>query len=304
MDINNPSVEDIGNAPRYFFPVEYIFTNRYMTVDAFLKDNFSTGFHEQSFFEINLIAGGEGFHALGDRLVPAQTGDVFIIPPHHKHAFVGGEGFNCYHFLLSPVFFEKHLTKLSTLPCFSILFEIEPLLRASGGEYHHLILSDEKLSYVLGILDTIHKNVYTTSDRNDTSMLINESAAIIAIATICEEYGKQIDFDSKDRYFIESIVAMTEKYNEKLTVDELSEIAHMSRTSYLVKFKNHMGITPRQFLLNERIRAAKRLLSTTDKRISGIAEQTGFFDTSHFIKTFVSEVGMSPTQYRQEKTKG
>ncbi len=294
-------IEDIGNAPRYYFPVEYIFPVEHRTVDAFPKNNFETGFHEQAFYEINLITRGEGYHALGDRLVKAQTGDVFIIPPHHRHAFIGGEGFDCYHFLLSPSFFHRHFAKLNTLPGLPLLFEIEPALRMRGGNYRHLRLTDDKLKYVLATLDTICKHVNVEGRYDSYSVLVDECAAVIAIATLCDEYSKQVTEDGKDRFFIESIVAISERYNERLTVDELAAIAHLSRTAYMNRFKAALGVTPRQYILAERIKTAKNLLRTTEKNISRIAEECGFYDTPHFIKCFIKEVGMAPLKYRQQK---
>lgn len=297
-----PKIEDIKNAPRYYFPVEYIFPLENRTVDAFPKVNFQTGFHEQAFYEINLITRGNGYHALGDRLVEASRGDVFIIPPHHKHAFVGGEGFDCYHFLLSPAFLNRYWARLSVLPGFPLLFEIEPALRMRGGDYHQLKLRDDVLELVLHSLATIRYHVNIIGRYDAHSMLVDESSAVIAIAILCDEYSRQTAENPKDSFFINSIVAISERYNEKLNISELASIAHMSRTAYMSKFKEALGITPRQYILKERIKAAKNLLRTTDRTVSKIAEEVGFFDTSHFTKAFIAEVGEGPTKYRERKS--
>lgn len=70
-------------------------------------------------------------------------------------------------------------------------------------------------------------------------------------------------------------------------------------TTYLGKiFHATTGVSFSQYLLNARINQAKLLLRTTDLPISVIAEQLGYYDTSHFIKQFKQAVGVSPNVYR------
>ena len=93
--------------------------------------------------------------------------------PYQKHAFVGGEGFNCYHFLLSPHYLQKSLPTLVALPNFFTLFEIGPIMSMHDGHFARLTLNDEQLKNVIATLDLIHK-----SRLNDISASIyNECTA-------------------------------------------------------------------------------------------------------------------------------
>lgn len=70
-------------------------------------------------------------------------------------------------------------------------------------------------------------------------------------------------------------------------------------TTYLGKiFHKLTGVSFSQYLLNARINQAKLLLRNSDLPISVIAEQLGYYDTSHFIKQFKQTVGCSPNVYR------
>ena len=70
-------------------------------------------------------------------------------------------------------------------------------------------------------------------------------------------------------------------------------------TTYLGKiFHKLTGVSFSQYLLNARINQAKLLLRTSNLSISAIAEQLGYYDTSHFIKQFKQIVGRSPNVYR------
>ena len=57
--------------------------------------------------------------------------------------------------------------------------------------------------------------------------------------------------------------------------------------------------SPYDYIMHVRINAAKTILRTTDKRVSDVAMETGFFDHAHFIRTFKGKTGLTPTQYRR-----
>jgi AraC-like DNA-binding protein len=59
------------------------------------------------------------------------------------------------------------------------------------------------------------------------------------------------------------------------------------------------GATPRQYLQRVRVNAACRLLAETEKKITEIALEVGFFDHSHLSRTFSRLMGVSPLAYRK-----
>jgi AraC-like DNA-binding protein len=66
------------------------------------------------------------------------------------------------------------------------------------------------------------------------------------------------------------------------------------------KLKEAKGITLRQYIINYRMKTAKRLLEFTDKSVGEIAEEAGFKDASYFTKSFKGIVGMTPKEYRNQ----
>lgn len=290
----NIDITEIQDAPRYFFDVDYIFPG-IRTVDAFPKKDFETGFHEQAFYEINLITEGDGHHILDTQVFSATRGDVFIVPPYTRHAFIGGKGFNCYHFMVSPHYLQKHLPTLTMHPNFFTLFEIGPIMTMHNGHFARLKLDDTALSGIISLLDLMHSNKASDIAKS----IYNECVATMAIISLCDAYKSDKTNARQDAFFAESINTIMQRYNEKLTIDELASIAGLSRTAYINKFKAITGMSPRQFILKQRLTVAKRLLVTTDKSITKIADEVGFFDTSHFVKTFIAECGMTPAEYRK-----
>lgn len=64
--------------------------------------------------------------------------------------------------------------------------------------------------------------------------------------------------------------------------------------------KDKRGITLRQYIINYRLKVAKRLLETTNKNASEIAEECGFTDASYFAKIFKASFGETPKKYRSK----
>ena len=301
MDKNQTiDITSIQRAPRYLFTVDYIFPNPYSTVATFEKKNVATtGLHVQEFYEICIISKGEGYHIIEDTCVNAVKGDVFVVPPGRKHALVGGDGFNIFYIHLSPAFFKHYTSKMKILPAFLALFEIEPTMRAHGTKYRHLYLDDNALNETIGILRGGEKRY----QYDPATMLILESYIVIVLTILCREYEKMQTIISKnaniDRHFMNSISLILESYNQKITIEYLAQVAGLSRTTYIERFRKAMGMSPRRFIMQQRLKAAKELLVSTNTPIIKVAEETGFYDSAHFNKCFIASEKIAPSEYRK-----
>lgn len=98
-----------------------------------------------------------------------------------------------------------------------------------------------------------------------------------------------------------SVVYLNDHYAENVTVEQLAEIAHYSVAQFRKLFQALTHLSPSAYIAQVRINAAKTLLTTTDRRIGDIAAETGFFDHSHFIRTFRRATGLTPAKYRMRR---
>ena len=72
-------------------------------------------------------------------------------------------------------------------------------------------------------------------------------------------------------------------------------VSHFSRA-----FRISTGLPPHQWLLRQRVKAAKQLMSVRDLTLSEIAISAGFANQSHFTRVFSAVVGVSPGVWRRE----
>lgn len=293
--------ERLENDPHYIFTVSETFRAPLSMIYGFVEYNYSRNMHCQEFYEINIVLGGHGKHYVGERSITVDKGDVFIIPPALKHGYKGTVGFDVYHLIISPVFFEKHSADLMLLPAFSSLFKAEPAMRGHFPSDLHLKLSEAALSDITPLLESIRRHSY----KNDPAdLIITMSEAMILTAKLCSYFSEALEnnqhteVSDRDRAFMESISYIYEKCGDKITVDTLAKIAKMSRSSYISKFKSFTGLSPGEFIIAHRIDTAAKMLISTAQSVSEIAASTGFYDTAHFIHTFTSRMGIPPLEYR------
>jgi AraC-like DNA-binding protein len=72
-------------------------------------------------------------------------------------------------------------------------------------------------------------------------------------------------------------------------------VSHFSRA-----FRISTGLPPHQWLLRQRVEAAKQLMAARDLSLSEIAISAGFANQSHFTRVFSARVGTSPAAWRRE----
>lgn len=88
----------------------------------------------------------------------------------------------------------------------------------------------------------------------------------------------------------------------RLTVEEIAEYFHYSRTRLSTVYKQIKGIGINEAITKEQLRQAKILLANTDKPITQISEELGFSSPQYFSRKFTQKVGIAPSRYAQDRS--
>jgi AraC-like DNA-binding protein len=89
---------------------------------------------------------------------------------------------------------------------------------------------------------------------------------------------------------------------ENINIKTLSKLAYMSEPHFFRCFKQEFGVTPVEFILEMRIKAARKMLQTTDLNLKEISFSCGFNSLNYFLKVFKRYTGHTPAQYRKSLT--
>lgn len=111
-----------------------------------------------------------------------------------------------------------------------------------------------------------------------------------------------VNFESSNQETIERLSHIIgyiyQHYAEKITLEDLAQMEHLS-TFYLSHIiKNSTGMNFREFLCFARVEWSEIQLLDTNKKISQVARDVGFSTTAYYEKYFMKWFGHSPQEHR------
>lgn len=90
----------------------------------------------------------------------------------------------------------------------------------------------------------------------------------------------------------------------KITTGDLARLCNLSESHFYQKFKESVGVSPYQYVIDERIKASSSMIIETKKSITEICFTLGFSSQSAFTNLFRKKTGMSPTEFRDKYDAG
>ena len=89
-----------------------------------------------------------------------------------------------------------------------------------------------------------------------------------------------------------------ERLGETVEVTELARACALSRSHFSRAFKCSTGLSPQDWIRNQRIARAKQLIQSTDLTLTQISLECGFCDQAHFCHIFTRNEGITPFAWR------
>ncbi len=90
---------------------------------------------------------------------------------------------------------------------------------------------------------------------------------------------------------------------KNISIEELARICNRSLTAFKKDFKRHFHDSPHRWFVQQRLMQGALMLISTGKSVSQIGVDCIFPNTSHFIKLFKKQFGVTPVVYRQREKK-
>ncbi|MCR5136580.1 MAG: AraC family transcriptional regulator [Oscillospiraceae bacterium] len=93
---------------------------------------------------------------------------------------------------------------------------------------------------------------------------------------------------------------LSDHLTQEIRTEDIAKAVGLSPYHLSRLFKTHTGMTMREYLIRERVEAAKQLLAATDRTIPQIASLLRFCDQSYFTMVFRKHTGQTPGEYRNK----
>lgn len=186
--------------------------------------------------------------------------------------------------------------------CHALVISFEPsfvaqLLQADIGSEPHWNVFDP-------LLTELGSKLYESMSATFSSeQLYTES---LAVATIMQFFrniqGTRDRHGLKGRLSPEQLKQVIDYAHEGLHQDvgleQMAGLVHLSPYHFGRLFKQTLGVSPYQYVLQMKIQYAKKLIRQKSGPIGEIAYQLNFSDQAHFSNAFRKATGISPRQYQ------
>lgn len=261
--------------------------------------------HEHDFIELIYVSHGKGVHRMFRSSQPIGKGDVFIIHPGVAHAYqAASEGrLSLWYVRFCPRLLKNEMNDLMQSTPFFDFFLVEPFLRENMNYQSHLSLSDEEQITCTFFLNRLNDEYVQKAANYQILIKLQLTELLVCLGRwydgrACPTFAGIKTGSGKMGTVCKFI---SRHYTQPLKLKQLCDLCGMSRSQFTAAFKAYTGMTFVAYRNTLRIKAAKELLETTDKKIVTIAQEVGFEDVSNFNKTFKKTEGHSPKEYRDAR---
>ena len=235
---------------------------------------------EQSLFVIEYVLDGKGYIVYDGKKYTVGKGDFYILDNSHDHHYYSDK--------------DTPMEKIWVNLCGSF---VEKNVEAFG--FPHILIRqvdvEENIRAIHRMLN--EKTAYEVN-------AITEQLCIELFKLLNKVYEQYRDERKHgDRLFVLQSYIMSH-ITDGVTIERVCADNFISKSTLYRLFTTELGMSPTEYIKQQKIRIACRILRSTSIDINEIVRQLGFYDNSHFSRTFYSVMNMSPTAYRKEKTQG
>lgn len=226
-------------------------------------------FHSHNYYELVYYRVGQGGTQIGGTLYEFTANRFALIPPGIEHD-------------------ENHYVDTEV---YCIGFFMQEMLQEHFG-------SDE-VQTIEGIARVIMEETFLQHSGYKDMIEAKLNELVVVLRRLLGGQSQKV----QARSFEYVINYLAENSHEKIVLKELAEQLNFSYDYFQHHFKELVGVSPQQFLINRRVEMAKRLLKEGQFSCTEIAYRCGFSNSAQFSYIFKRETGISPKNVLREKTR-
>ena len=248
--------------------------------------------HYHGSAEIMCVLEGRIKMLIGTVYRECEKGDIIFIPPSMVH-----EVFS----LTEDAAIQGMVFDLSLVDVAALQLDFSELFRRSQGLQYVITSKAEGYAELCGYIKNI-LDVYGSFSAGSRIQIA--SNLLLIMARLIRLFSLEESAHDKNYKKLRAVLSYVEKnYTEKIQISELSEIIHVCDDRLIRLFKEVTGETPIEYIMNLRIEAAIKLLSTTDLSVADVAEKVGFGSDTYMTRVFRQKLNTTPGKYRQKHKK-
>jgi AraC-like DNA-binding protein len=241
--------------------------------------------------EIGLILSGSGEFYIENKHYDFKAEDIFLINKLEAHRAKTAS--NC---LANSIFIYINNSLIDKYAQITSNVNLLKLTMLYGDNITNMF-TDEKVSSIIKEIWSIHNS--TNKYKNDI-ILAHVFNLLIHIYSKFQFYIEHNEIDHSVNYSIlKAIDYINEHFNEKIYINDLSQICNLSQSYFSKKFKELLGKSPLDYILSRRLKNAYILIRDKNASASEAALLSGFDNYSNFLRKFKNEFNVNPVDLKR-----
>lgn len=234
-------------------------------------------YHMHEYYEISIISQGRVSVLLNDSVEKSENSKLVLLRPFTPH----------YIYCDSDILYKRKNVIFSHDFIANYFPEWLKLIQVFTKNGSVIKLDKTSLEKLLNVADMIQK---------ETDFFRQRLLLFYLLSCINECMIKYGDFSKVPGYIMSALSYIGTHYHEKIIAEELAKMYSISRTTFMVSFKKHVGNTFNEYLNQCRINNAIPLLQSGENE-EVVAAKCGLNDASNLIRCFKKCIGTTPKQY-------
>lgn len=251
------------------------------------------------FVRIFCVKGGRAVIHLVDHDITLTAGHMYMLPSYTPHSYECDPGFDFYYLFV----YQKEQNSTDHFDLYDFSYEINANEGASLLFEHYCTLypqlnlpSHDADAFLNHRAYHEYINEYMQMKTYER-MQLHGMVEILLSYFVKHAHPKAIISDKRIAAVLNFV---QQNLNATITVEQLADKACLTKSHLIRTFRQSMGITPLQYVIQKKIQFAQTLLLGSEMSIQEISQSIGIDDTSYFIRLFKKNIGFTPQEYRQK----
>lgn len=147
-------------------------------------------------------------------------------------------------------------------------------------------------------LNILFEEIYDSFKKGNQFLSMSKSYALLDY--LLENFSSNQILSQSEQVFQNILYYIDEHYTQNISIQQIAEEHKIDRTYLFKLFQKHKAINPSNYIQQLRLQKACSLLRKSSLNITDISYEVGFSSPSYFSKFFVTNMKVTPLQYRNK----